>query len=103
MKDSTGNVFAITVSQGLPSRQSGEDAHSLVSLAYDALYKGKENGRSRVETSTGLAFLAASTNETLVICGRVTNALSFSRLTLSLGRFLSHKGTLWEGFLSSSC
>ena len=73
MKDSTGNIFAITVSQGLPSRQSGEDAHSLISRAGDALYKGRENGRSRVETSTGLGFLAALTNETLVICGRVTH------------------------------
>jgi len=73
MQDSTGNLFAITVSQGLPSRQSGEDAHSLISGADDALYKGKENGRSRVATSTGLGFLAALTNETPVICGRLTN------------------------------
>jgi hypothetical protein len=75
MKDSTGNVFAITVSQGLPSRQSGEDVHSLISRAGDALYKDKEDGRSRVGTSTGLGFLATLTNETPVICGRVPNGL----------------------------
>jgi two-component system cell cycle response regulator len=52
MKGSEGNVFAVTVSQGISSYKPGEDAHSLISRADDALYKAKENGRNRVETST---------------------------------------------------
>ena len=54
MKDSGGNVFAITVSQGLSGWERGEDAHSLISRADEALYKAKENGRNRVEISPGL-------------------------------------------------
>ena len=76
MKGSTGKVFATTVSQGLPNRQSGKHAHSLISRAGDALHKGKENSQSLVETSTGLGFLATLTNETPVICGRGTNGPS---------------------------
>lgn len=53
MKDSAGNVFAITVSQGLSGWEPGEDAHSLISRADEALYKVKENGRNRVEISPG--------------------------------------------------
>lgn len=53
MKDSTGNVFAITVSQGLSSWEPGKDACSLISCADEALYKAKENGRNRVEISSG--------------------------------------------------
>jgi diguanylate cyclase (GGDEF)-like protein len=53
MKDSAGNVFAITVSQGLSGWERGEDAHSLISRADEALYKAKENGRNRVEISRG--------------------------------------------------
>jgi diguanylate cyclase (GGDEF)-like protein len=53
MKDSAGNVFVITVSQGLSSWEQGEDAHSLISRADEALYKAKENGRNRVEISPG--------------------------------------------------
>jgi len=53
MKDSGGNVFAITVSQGLSSWEPGEDTHSLISRADEALYKAKENGRNRVEISPG--------------------------------------------------
>jgi diguanylate cyclase (GGDEF)-like protein len=53
MKDSAGNVFAITVSLGLSSWGPGEDAHSLVSRTDEALYKAKENGRNRVEISLG--------------------------------------------------
>jgi len=53
MKDSAGNVFAITVSLGLSGWERGEDAHSLISRADEALYKVKENGRNRVEISPG--------------------------------------------------
>ena len=53
MKDPGGNVFAITVSQGLSIWEQGEDAYSLISRADEALYKAKENGRNRVEISPG--------------------------------------------------
>jgi two-component system cell cycle response regulator len=53
MKDSGGNVFAITVSLGLSSWEPGEDAHSLIFRTDEALYKAKENGRNRVEISPG--------------------------------------------------
>jgi len=53
MKDSAGNVFVITVSQGLSSWEQGEDAYSLISRTDEALYKAKENGRNRVEISPG--------------------------------------------------
>jgi len=51
MKDSEGNVFGITVSQGISIYKVGEDEHSLISRADNALYKAKGNGRNRVETS----------------------------------------------------
>ncbi|TET39948.1 MAG: diguanylate cyclase [Dehalococcoidia bacterium] len=51
MRDSEGNVFSITVSQGLSSYEPGEDEHSLISRADVALYRAKEGGRNRVETS----------------------------------------------------
>jgi two-component system cell cycle response regulator len=53
MKDSGGNVFAVTVSQGLSSWEPDEDAHSLISRTDEALYRAKENGRNRVEISRG--------------------------------------------------
>ena len=53
MKDPAGNVFTVTVSQGLSNWEPGEDAQSLVSRADEALYKAKENGRNRVEISPG--------------------------------------------------
>ena len=52
MKDSEGNEFSVTVSQGLSVYKRGEDEHSLLSRADDTLYRAKENGRNRVETST---------------------------------------------------
>jgi diguanylate cyclase (GGDEF)-like protein len=52
MKDPEGNMFGITVSQGISIYKLGEDEHSLISRADNALYKAKGNGRNRVETST---------------------------------------------------
>lgn len=53
MKDSAGNVFAITVSQGLAGWERGEDTSSLISRADEALYKAKEKGRNRVQILLG--------------------------------------------------
>ncbi|MCJ7576806.1 MAG: diguanylate cyclase, partial [Dehalococcoidia bacterium] len=53
MKDPAGNVFAITVSQGLAGWERGEDAHSLISRSDEALYKAKEKGRNRVQILLG--------------------------------------------------
>jgi diguanylate cyclase (GGDEF)-like protein len=51
MKDSAGNTFCITVSQGISSWEAGDDAHALISRADEALYQAKKNGRNRVEMS----------------------------------------------------
>jgi len=53
MKDSAGNLFAITVSQGLAEWERGEDTYSLISRADEALYKAKEKGRNRVQILLG--------------------------------------------------
>jgi len=53
MKDSAGNVFAITVSQGLCGWERGEDAYSLISRADEALCKAKQKGRNRVQILLG--------------------------------------------------
>jgi len=53
MKDPAGNVFAITVSQGLAGWERGEDAHSLISRSDEALYKAKEKGRNHVQILLG--------------------------------------------------
>jgi len=53
MKDSAGNVFAVTVSQGLTGWERDEDAASLISRADEALYKAKEKGRNRVQILLG--------------------------------------------------
>lgn len=49
MKDPVENVLIITVSQGLSSLEQGEDAHSIIFRAEEALYRAKEKGRNRVE------------------------------------------------------
>ena len=51
MRDSEGNTFGITVSQGVSSYKPGEDELALISRADDALYRAKQNGRNRVEIS----------------------------------------------------
>ena len=53
MKDSVGNVFAVTVSQGLVGWERNDDAGSLVSRADEALCKAKEKGRNRVQIVLG--------------------------------------------------
>jgi len=53
MKDSAGNVFAVTVSQGLVSWERTDDAASLISRADEALRKAKEKGRNRVQILLG--------------------------------------------------
>jgi diguanylate cyclase (GGDEF)-like protein len=50
MKDLTGIVFSITVSQGLALYKPGDDIQSLISRADKLLYQAKQNGRDRVGT-----------------------------------------------------
>jgi len=52
MKNCKGNVFGITVSQGISIYKPGDDEHSLISRADNALYKAKRNGRNRIESSS---------------------------------------------------
>ncbi|MCD6567691.1 MAG: diguanylate cyclase [Dehalococcoidia bacterium] len=51
MQDSQGNAFGITVSTGVSAYRPGDDRLSIISRADDALYKAKENGRNRIESS----------------------------------------------------
>ena len=51
MKNPTGKVFLITISQGLEIYQPGDDIHSLISRVDSLLYQAKRNGRDRIETS----------------------------------------------------
>lgn len=53
LKDSAGNVFTITVSQGLAGWERNDDAASLISRADEAVYKAKEKGRNRVQILLG--------------------------------------------------
>ncbi len=53
MKDPAGNVFTVTVSQGLSEWERGEDVNSLISCADEALYKAKGRGRNRVQILLG--------------------------------------------------
>jgi diguanylate cyclase (GGDEF)-like protein len=51
IKAPTGDVFVITISQGLEIYQPGDDIHSLISRVDSLLYQAKRNGRDRIETS----------------------------------------------------
>jgi diguanylate cyclase (GGDEF)-like protein len=53
LKDSAGNVFAVTVSQGLVGWERNDDTASLLSRADEALHKAKEKGRNRVQILLG--------------------------------------------------
>ena len=53
LKDSAGNIFAVTVSQGVVGWERGEDAASLFSRADEALCKAKGKGRNRVQILLG--------------------------------------------------
>jgi diguanylate cyclase (GGDEF)-like protein len=53
MKDSAGNVFAVTVSQGLVGWERNDDTVSLISRADEALRKAKEKGRNCVQILLG--------------------------------------------------
>lgn len=50
MRNTKGDVFSITVSQGLARYKPGDDRHSLILRADAALYMAKQNGRDRIET-----------------------------------------------------
>jgi diguanylate cyclase (GGDEF)-like protein len=51
--DSVGNLFTITVSQGLAAWERNDDVASLVSRANEALHKARERGRNRVQILLG--------------------------------------------------
>ena len=53
LKDSAGNLFAVTVSLGLVGWERNDDVASLISRAEEALYKAKEKGRNRVQILLG--------------------------------------------------
>jgi diguanylate cyclase (GGDEF)-like protein len=53
MKDSAGNVFTVTMSQGLVAWERTDDTASLISRADEALRKAKEKGRNRVQVLLG--------------------------------------------------
>jgi diguanylate cyclase (GGDEF)-like protein len=52
-KDPAGNVFAVTVSQGLVGWEQNDDVSSLISRADEALHKAKEKGRNRTQILLG--------------------------------------------------
>lgn len=53
MKDSDGNAFSVTASQGLVGWERNDDGASLISRAGEALCKAKEKGRNRVQILLG--------------------------------------------------
>jgi len=53
LKDAAGNIFSVTVSQGLAGWERNDNADSLISRASEALHKAKEKGRDRVQILLG--------------------------------------------------
>ena len=53
LKDAAGNIFSVTVSQGLAGWERNDDADSLISRASEALHKAKGKGRDRVQILLG--------------------------------------------------
>jgi diguanylate cyclase (GGDEF)-like protein len=53
LRDSAGNIFAVTVSQGLIGWERNDDAASLISRADEALHKAQQKGRNRVQILLG--------------------------------------------------
>gem|GEM_PF-874824 len=53
LKDTAGNIFGVTVSQGLAGWERNDDADSLISRANEALGKAKGKGRNRVQILLG--------------------------------------------------
>jgi len=53
LKDAAGNIFGVTVSQGLAGWERNDDADSLISRANEALGKAKGKGRDRVQILLG--------------------------------------------------
>jgi len=51
--DSAGNIFSVTVSQGLAGWERNDDADSLISRTGEALHKAREKGRDRVQILLG--------------------------------------------------
>ncbi len=49
IKDSQGEIFRVTASQGIAGYKPGDDEYSLISRADKALYQAKEKGRNRIE------------------------------------------------------
>lgn len=52
-RDSAGNIFGLTVSQGLVAWERNDNAASLISRAEEALHKAKQKGRNRVQILLG--------------------------------------------------
>jgi diguanylate cyclase (GGDEF)-like protein len=52
-KDSAGNLFTVTMSQGLVGWEPKDDVASLISRAAEALDKAREKGRNRVQILLG--------------------------------------------------
>jgi len=52
-KDSAGNIFGLTVSQGLVAWERNDNVASLISRAEEALHKAKQKGRNRVQILLG--------------------------------------------------
>ena len=53
LRDSSGNRFAVTVSQGLVGWERNDDAASLISRVDEALRKAQQKGRNRVQILLG--------------------------------------------------